>query len=350
MSLGCAGGEQIFSCTSCFDIRYNVIMTPGKDGNAEAQAVLQWMEQAVGSRLLEYLVASTAEELPGLVAGDSTPSTEQVEVVVAFRQMQAAIPDELDNESAVNVVRSWLRQIGPDGRSVARSLHEHSIGDDGEESAPAAPDGIGAALVALALNAYPAFLLSPDPVMSGVMDELNISVTSGLFQDPQMTAFTESALTDQVLKDAFRHESEHVSRYAMVYRNTGSGSSVQLVMLPDLLLRSAWRHLSERASAYDLASQALIELQLVRDALAGIPRTVAAKLAFTGVPLPLGGELSVSNGIVRPVARTDRRVAPDSLSGQLTGTDSSGSSVVVNYDGDVILEYKYPYRVMTTLP
>src|SRR6266566_6867183 len=73
MSLGCAGGEQIFSCTSCFDIRYNVIMTPGKDGNAEAQAVLQWMEQAVGSRLLEYLVASTAEELPGLVAGDSTP-------------------------------------------------------------------------------------------------------------------------------------------------------------------------------------------------------------------------------------------------------------------------------------
>jgi hypothetical protein len=87
------------------------------------------------------------------------------------------------------------------------------------------------------------------------------------------------------------------------------------------------------------------QLRLIRDVLAGKTRPIQAKLAFAGVLLPPNKRLELSDGVVRPVTEAERKLAPDSLKGQLSGTDASGNSTVINYDGDVLLECQFPYKV-----
>lgn len=93
------------------------------------------------------------------------------------------------------------------------------------------------------------------------------------------------------------------------------------------------------------AEEAVKELRLVRDVLAGKSRIVTAKLAFAGVLLPPGTRFDIGNGTVRSVTDADRQFVPESLKGQLAGADLSGVTTTINYDGDVLLEYKFPYRV-----
>jgi hypothetical protein len=45
------------------------------------------------------------------------------------------------------------------------------------------------------------------------------------------------------------------------------------------------------------------------------------------------------------VTGADRKLAPESLKGQLSGTDSTGTTTFINYDGDILLEYEFPYKV-----
>lgn len=258
--------------------------------------------------------------------------------------MKAKIPAELDDTASAEVVRAWLTQLMPDGRCVARVFHESTLITP--EDQPTGSDDIERALITLALDSYPAFLLPPEPSPIPLIENYSIRIVSLLHEHSQQTAFTTGVMKDPVLKKAFQQESEHTGRYSMIYRNTGSGGSVQLTMLPDLLLRAAWRHVdAENATPDQFASRALYELALIRRAFAGKQATVAAKLAFTGVLMPPTSRMDIDDGVVRPTTETDRKFAPDSLKAQVTGTDSTGSTVVVNYDGDVILEYKYPYQV-----
>ena len=260
------------------------------------------------------------------------------------------MPDELDNASKTEAIRAWLTQPGQDDgtSSVAELLRSHATGRS--ESLPATSNDLEAALVHLAFDSYPAFLLSSDPLpvpMPFLMERPSIRVLSMLIRHPQTTAFADAVRNDAVLKDIFQQREEHTGDYGMVYRNTGSGGSLQLSMLADTLLSAAWRHLEDtRRSAAAFAVKALQELRFIRDAFAGKRQFVTAKLGLMGVLLPdPTTRLELVDGVVKAVTEADRKLAPESLKGQLSGTDSTGNTVVVNYDGDLLLEYKYPYRV-----
>jgi hypothetical protein len=178
------------------------------------------------------------------------------------------------------------------------------------------------------------------------MHNLGPSIGALLFRHPQSKVFTDAVLKDKTLKDVFKYEAEHTERVAMVYRNTGSGNSVQLLILSELLLQSAWRKLPPNELTSDtFVSAAVDQLRLVRDVFAGKQRFLTAKLAFTGILLPPGRELELHDGLVRAVNDAERRFVPESLKGQLSGTYASGNPTTINYDGDVVLEYAIPYEV-----
>lgn len=84
----------------------------------------------------------------------------------------------------------------------------------------------------------------------------------------------------------------------------------------------------------------------MRSALAGESVTVKAYQAFTGVRLPPGAMWNADGSVVvREVTERDREYAPESLKSQLTTTDAAGITTVINYDGDVMIECDYPYKV-----
>jgi Apea-like HEPN len=307
------------------------------------RTVLRWLEDAVGPKLLAYLLGCDLDSLLSILAGDHQPSDKQMEVISAFSRLHRGFPRELDVGTQKELVRTWLVQVENDGRSVARSMHEHA---DGIEEIPSGEDELERALLGLVVDAFPAFLLPPDSIPMPPDEDISFRLSSLLHNHPQAAAFSEAALSDPVLQRIFAEENPNTGRTAMIYRNTGSGSGVQLSMLPDTLLRAAWRRLRDGdPSPRALADEAIKELRLSRDLLAGKTRAVPAKLAFAGILLPSNSRLDLRDGVVRPATDADRRVAPEPLKGRLSGTDASGNSTTINYDGDVILEYKFPYKV-----
>jgi hypothetical protein len=312
-------------------------------------AVLPWVEHAVGSDLLAYLLGVNLDALPAVVVGGIPLSSQQGQVVSTMAAVKAAMPAELDNASKTEAIRAWLTQPRQDdGASVARLLHDHVTG--GSETLPQTSGDLEPALVRLAIDSYPAFLLSPDPQSVPIpfmIERPSIRVMSMLIRHPQSTTFANSVRSDAALKDIFQQHEEHVGDYGMVYQNTGRGGSIQLTMFSDRLLSAAWRHLDEgNRSSEAFAAQALKELRFARDAFLGKRQFVSAQIGIMGVLLPSSTtRLELPEGVVRAVTEADRKIAPESLKGQLTGTDSAGNTVVVNYDGDLLLEYRFPYRV-----
>src|SRR5204863_8036930 len=98
------------------------------------------------------------------------------------------------------LLKAWLMQLAPDGKSIARSVREH-VGIT--ESAPPVKDDVEKALAGLALDAYPGFLLPPDPFVPPTMEPFSIHVTPLIHRHPQSKAFVEAALRDPLLGKVF---------------------------------------------------------------------------------------------------------------------------------------------------
>lgn len=303
---------------------------------------LEWLVTAVGDEALAYLFGRDSPDIPRLVSGEVQPSNIQTQIIERFSQLRRNMPSELDDDSINEYVRVWLMQVGQ-GRTLASQIRESVFG---QEDSPDTNGELERALATLALDVYAGFLFPPDPRIPFMPQLTSIHVTRAAFHHPASTAFQESILKDPRAAAIFATEIEHSGRTCMMLDNTGSGSSLQLVMLADLLLNRAWRRLgSQPQSPTALARQSVEELRLVRDLMAGKTHNIPAKIAFTGVLLPGSAQLTLDCGVVRSATEEDRKLAPESLKGQLSGTDSDGVRTLINYDGDIVLEYDYPFKV-----
>ena len=315
------------------------------DGDAKIDlSALAWTEEVIGGSLLAYLMASDEDSLPGLLSGDIALSGGRAQNVREFAFLRSQVSQQFGEHPPVTVMGAILAQMAEDGRSVARSLRLRA---SGVEVIPACEDEIERALISLALDSYPLRLLPPEPDLPPMMNLHSPSLVMGLlYRHPEARTFSDAAMQDPVLKNIFATDNAHTGRVGSVFTNTGRGGGVQLVMLPDMVLNAAWRHIQGgEIEPTSHVKAALEELRLIRAAFAGKKCAITARVAFTGVLLPEGEKFEVENGVVRAVADSDRQYAPESLRAQLSGTDSSGRSTVINYDGDVILEYRYPYKV-----
>lgn len=118
-------------------------------------------------------------------------------------------------------------------------------------------------------------------------------------------------------------------------------------MLGEMVLKSAWQEPGDTLQPEAFAHAVLEKARLIRDVLSGATRTISARIGFTGVLLPDGVDFKIGPHSVRAATDRDRQVVPESLRGQLSGTDSSGVKTEINYDGDIVFEYRMPYRART---
>ncbi|MFF7183717.1 hypothetical protein ACFZAR_00470 [Streptomyces sp. NPDC008222] len=309
--------------------------------------VLPWVESAVGNELLGYILDCTPESLSSLMSGDLELSQKQAEVVQAFGAFKASVSSNLGDDSTQQAVRVWATQTDDEGKTIARNLRTHVRGED---DIPAGRDGLERALTLLALDSYPVFLLPPEELdfPLPMMEKVSFRVASFILRHPQAKVFTEAAMQDATFKRIFTESNEHAGYTTFVLRNTGSGGGLQLSLIADMILRAAWRRAQHGVtSPGSFVEEALRQLGIVRDALAGKPQTVVAKIGLAGVLLPVGAQLELDGALVRPVTETEREMAPASLKGALNSTDGSGNTATINYDGDLVLEYSYPYKVRT---
>ena len=119
-------------------------------------------------------------------------------------------------------------------------------------------------------------------------------------------------------------------------------------MFSEALIQNAWRVLEEAGETPapdQFGRQVAKALPFARGALAKEKLTITARAGITGLRLPDDTtEIQLPWGRLRLATDTDRRSAPPSLEGKLTGSSDRGQ-VEIDYAGDLVLEVDVPYRI-----
>ncbi|TDD07121.1 hypothetical protein E1292_13830 [Nonomuraea deserti] len=320
----------------------------GGRSEEDERIALAWIDNLVGAKMLAYILNCDRSTIQRHLSGEAPLSVKHREIIAAIRQFHESLPHDSENQQHREVLGGWLTLGRVHDRSRARAIRAHAGGEDVQLTPK---DEAQRLLIIIASDVFPAFLL-PSDIPGDLASrpfarELSIRVVQAIFQHPEAQAFLEAFLLSAELHGKFRHEEKHLGPVAMIYHNMGGGETLQLSMLLNMLLESAWRHMddTDSISPERFTLQAVKELQLVRALLAGKPRSVTARYAFTGVSLPPDSRLEIPNGVVRPANENDNRFAPPTLTGQITTTDEFGHNTLVDYRGNVVLEYRYPYRI-----
>ena len=196
----------------------------------------------------------------------------------------------------------------------------------------------------LARDVYPMFLI---PARAD--DPFTPSLGGALHQHPDRADLEAAILADSELTKLFPQEEEHSGRIGMVFQSTGSGGTLQLWTFPELLLRSGWQkacHAYKSPSLQDFVDGVLWALDTTRRAVQGKPVTVPVRIGLAGVTLAGTTELELPWGRIRPLDDRDKRVIPPHLEGELSTTLPTGESIVINYQGDLVVEMDLPYSIV----
>lgn len=291
----------------------------------------------LGEALICYVADVTADELALVRDDGAPPDGERGAVLVELLGAAAMLATQPHPQFLVgnlciagaggeSLIQQWLRRVG---RTVTPS--------------PTA-DAVLAELRALAVDLYPV-LLMPD-------GEVPFShASAAAFNHPRRAPLVEALRADPTISRLVP-EQQQPGTLAMVYRSTGSGSSVQVEMLGQMLVEAAWHRLRARGEhALDALEPALDEVvATVRAAAAGKPTSIPAMLAFAGLTLPDGvDEVALPFGRLRRASGADRWLYPANLSGGLQSTDAAGTTTQIDYAGDMVLETTLSYRLQVRI-
>jgi hypothetical protein len=313
---------------------HNSCMSELKEGDIERAVA------ALGQPLLEFVCASPLDELAargGVAAA----------IVV---EINAALATEVEGKNDPAAMGEYLKyRMGEviNGEVIALTLHKQA---GGAIELSVTGNRLDELVVRLAADCYPLLLLPPDEFFRDMPGRMSSQVTSTLFRHALAKEFQDLVLADAKLAKIFTHHSE-TSGYttSMIYRNTGHGSSLQLWSLLDIVLGGAWRsrpNAPANPAVSEFCSLALARWRLIHDALIKKSNEqVSARFAFSGVRLPAAGPYDFDGLVLRQVDARDQAYIPKHLMGQLTGTDASGNSVVIDYSGDVVAEMRLPYII-----
>jgi hypothetical protein len=173
-------------------------------------------------------------------------------------------------------------------------------------------------------------------------------VSAALVKHPKAKRFQEAVLADPVFGSTFGADEPNTGRSATIYRSTFRSNGIQLSMLSEVVLVNAWRRATDRGqqpTIEEFCNLAREQFRFMRVALTGQVQPITVRLAFTGILLPPGTEWRTSAGIrIRETTDQDRQLAPEALKRQHTGTDATGTTTIVNYDGDVVVELERPFK------
>jgi hypothetical protein len=299
--------------------------------------------ETFGSSLLAYLCAVEEEELIARLAGSgelrrASENVLQNELLPIAEHVAAEVAKHpgLPPAYALQVLGNHHE---PAGTSVGNALRLAAGG-----SLPQPPDSeqdaVADILLRLAVDQYPVFLApSDDPWRS---------MTISLFGHPLRPKLDTLVTADADLSQLFRDDDPGLGRRGFVYTSLG-GFSLQSVMFGEMMLRSAWESVSmsiAQPTLHQLCQEVLRNLDIVRAAARGGTPAVRSLVAFTGITTE--GERTVRTpwGDLRPLTDAERRAAPSSLEGAVSGTNPDGKQVTVSYAGEVVLDTELPYSLL----
>jgi hypothetical protein len=295
--------------------------------------------ETFGLPLLAYLCASDEKAMADRLDGSAAllPSAEAVlqreltplaEQVATSPGARPASPFELQQ-----VLGSHHSETGT---SVGNALR---LAAGGQIAAPPETDDrVAEILLHLALDQYPVFLVEKTEPWP------HIPISP--FRHPLKAELDELLIADADLCRLFPSDDPGLGRRGFIYTSLGRGFSLESVLFGELVLGSAWDSAAVAAfipSPQDVSSRLLKHLETVRTAARGEPTSVRALVAFTGVTTSEGTPLDLPWGVLRPLTPNERRIAPPSLEGAVSGTDSSGGTAEVSYAGELVLDTTLPY-------
>ena len=303
--------------------------------------VLERVSGALGTPLFEFALNASTDTL----AIGTITEVQRGYVSELDKLMKALQEKQLDHTSINEALRGHLTDVTQSPQPLALMTHWHCGGvvNDLESK-----DDLELAIVELARDIYPSFLLPPEDTGVPMMRTESFRVTTGLFKHPANKRFQDAVLRDEMLAKLFDQDDPHSGPSVMVYRSTFQGNGLQLWTLAGQVLQSVWRERvsDEPLSIRDFMLQSLERWRFIKAAISGKKQSVGARIAFAGVRLPGGGNRDFGGGVtVREVSPRERSLAPESIKDQLNGTDADGNQVSINYDGDLVAVVQHPYLV-----
>lgn len=301
---------------------------------------LEWLQGSLGPDFLNYVLGRSLGDAP-ITPLDLSTDEDRASAILALSGIRNHLPPDLDDEGKEQAVRYLLLHIDTD-KTAARALRENFVLD----LRPKGSDEVEERLLDVAIEVYPALLLPPDLTRVLVVTREDISSLVSVVLHRTSDGFIRAALEAEDLPRLFSQDEVHTGRHLTFQSNSGTGGMLQLAMFPDVIIRAAWKELRDsQPSVKTFAEKVIQRFRAAREALNGRSGVALAKLAFAGALLPSGTPLKFGDGVVRPVTDAERCYAPESIRGQIGGQVGDAEPVTVNYDGDILLEYQFPYKV-----
>lgn len=263
------------------------------------------------------------------------------------RLLDGAIPLTGGQRSALdglvgflNVIRSAAAKTG---EPLSHALQRLRLVDDdrsrlnklrdlagGRLPDPTDTDDATRALMTLALEAYPTFLIEAD------LAEENFPLPLGLgalpLEHPERKAFTDAVMQDDALAQLFPEPgATPLETTSDISSTTGSGGTAQLWLLPTTIISSAWRlsSLRGKTTVEDFLESCANQLAVLRKAASGERAEVPIFVGFNNVVLEEGRRLETPWGLVRNIEHTDLSLLPRTARPSTTGDDTRPLGVVL---------------------
>lgn len=303
--------------------------------------VLERLTAAIGQSLLEYVLNATVDSV---AAGElSDGQSFALQELDSF--LTGPLTTQYDQVALCEILQRHLTDTSDRGQPLANQMHVEYGGTLPESTGDCSADQL---IRDLARDTFPAFLIPPDGLFAGFVGRReSLHVSSSIFRHPRSKVFREVVFSEPQFGAIFGEDDPQSGRSTNIYRSTFRGGHLQLSMLANIILSNAWNASpGPPSSVEEFCTRAQRQLQFMRSALAGDPVTVKAYQAFAGVRLPVGAVWNADGSVVvREATARDREYVPESLKRQLTGVDAEGVTTVINYDGDIVVECDYPYKV-----
>ena len=304
------------------------------------------MYEHLGEYALAYLLASDVETLHKRF-GDTESislSAEREEVLaqlIVIDEQMVNLPDE--SLRAHEWVCQLAHPITLTPLSNGNLFRQISGGEISQVPMDLGP--LETILARLTINVYPGLLVRESDISFH-----NTGLSKALFRHPPSETFQALILEDSELAELFADESEHIGRYGSTRRSTGQGGTHQLSTFANNLIAAGWSaalldHI--QPSADDVVQTVLKALHTIRAAIKGEEAFVSARVGLAGVLFPEGrNELDLGWAKVRRADERDSCYAKFvSSKGQLQTTSSDGNTITINYSGDLVVEFKVPYKI-----
>lgn len=311
-------------------------------------APLPLLASALGTPFLGYVLALDEETVERwLRSGDEELlSASQRRAVESLVTLMSIVPTESlqdDFLRSVELSRVLGHQHDELGRSYAHVVR--GIATDGVPVIQGGGDEVLDGLAELAFDVYPLLLLPRQK--HGV----SMVAAGSVFNHSARQRFESAVMAEgEALAKLFPDYNETSGHHGHLMANTGHGGSTQLWSLSSQLLSNAWvltvAEFDRSPTPEEYFSFLEATLDRARRAASGEACKIPVRVGLTGALFPEGKSgIAIGEGVARPRAKRDEAFINADSQGQLQSNDPDGTTVTINYSGDIVLELELDYKI-----